>query len=82
MRIENRTSEQKIDVLLGLFIDGVLSDSLNWQYPKMDGSSKMGHYMLGDVSETAQMSWSIASAYLISNALGGMITSRTLNELL
>lgn len=59
----------------GLFIDGVLSDSLNWQYPKMDGSSKMGHYMVGDVSETAQMSWSIASAYLISNALGMMIVS-------
>ncbi|KAI0700338.1 beach-domain-containing protein [Cytidiella melzeri] len=53
-----------------LFIDGVLSDAVNWQYPKMDMATKLGHYTVGDLSESGKMSWSIASAYIISTALG------------
>lgn len=60
---------ERPDHVQGLFIDGVLSDSVNWQYPKLD-SSKVGHYTVGDTNEFAQMSWCMASAYLISAALG------------
>ncbi|EKM53226.1 uncharacterized protein PHACADRAFT_210920 [Phanerochaete carnosa HHB-10118-sp] len=54
----------------GLFIDGVLSDAMNWQYPRAEGSSKDGVYTVGDATETASMSWALASAYFLSSPLG------------
>lgn len=54
----------------GLFIDGVLSDAMNWQYPKHGGLAKDGTYIIGDATEAASMSWAFASAYLVSTPLG------------
>ncbi|KAJ3536167.1 hypothetical protein NM688_g6872 [Phlebia brevispora] len=53
-----------------LFFDGVLVDVLHFAYPRSDGMSKAGLYTIGDPRETAQMSWSIASAHLISGPVG------------
>ncbi|GLB40924.1 putative WD40 repeats [Lyophyllum shimeji] len=52
-----------------LFVDGVLSDTLNWAYPKPE-TPQPGAYIIGDASTSAQMSWCIASAYLLTIPLG------------
>lgn len=46
---------------------------MNWQYPKVDGLAKDGSYVIGDASESACMSWGLASAYLISSPLGRVL---------
>ncbi|KAL4252230.1 hypothetical protein ABKN59_005526 [Abortiporus biennis] len=49
-----------------LFIDGALSDSVHWHYPKSDGFHKSSYCLVGDDDEEADMSWCLASAYLLS----------------
>lgn len=56
--------------LSGLFVDGGLTDSVNWQYPRPDAVVREALYTIGDSSELSCMSWSIASAYIISLPLG------------
>ncbi|OBZ78370.1 Beige 1 [Grifola frondosa] len=53
---------------LRLFVDGSLTDSVNWSYPKTDLSTPRS-YVIGDNSSSANMSWCIASSYLISSPL-------------
>lgn len=53
----------------GLFIDGVPSDSLQWAYPKFDETSP-ATFMVGDDVTAVESSWCVASAYLLSVALG------------
>lgn len=57
------------DRVLGLFLDGVLSDSLQWAYPKFDEASP-ANFMVGDDVAAVESSWCVASAYLLSVALG------------
>ena len=54
----------------GLFIDGALTDTLDWNYPKPESFAQMGTFVIGDISEEARMSWCLASSYLISAPLG------------
>ena len=54
----------------GLFVDGALSDTLNWSYPKPEPTLQTGAFVIGDASKGAKMSWCIASAYLIASSLG------------
>ncbi|KAG2135261.1 hypothetical protein DEU56DRAFT_888131 [Suillus clintonianus] len=51
-----------------LFIDGVLSDSFQWSYPKFDEASP-ATFMVGDDVAAVESSWCVASAYLLSIAL-------------
>lgn len=51
-------------------MDGVLSDTLNWNYPKTESLSQAGAYMIGDPSQRTGMSWCIASTYLLASPLG------------
>ncbi|KAG2346496.1 beach-domain-containing protein [Suillus weaverae] len=51
-----------------LFVDGVLSDSLRWPYPKFDEMSP-ATFMVGDDVAAVESSWCVASAYLLSVAL-------------
>lgn len=53
---------------VSLFLDGVLSDSLQWAYLKFDGASP-ANFMVGDDVATGESSWCVASAYLLSVAL-------------
>lgn len=55
---------------LGLFIDGVLNDTANWQYPKAESGPQRAAYTVGDTAPTAKMSWCLASSYLLSIPLG------------
>ena len=43
---------------------------MNVAYPRIEHSHKDGTYTIGDASETASMSWALASAYLIVSPLG------------
>jgi hypothetical protein len=56
--------------VLGLFVDGILTDTLNWNYPGPESSAQLGTYEIGDTSEKARMSWCLASSYLLSAPLG------------
>ncbi|KAG1855169.1 hypothetical protein DFJ58DRAFT_716258 [Suillus subalutaceus] len=51
-----------------LFVDGILSDSLQWAYPKFHNMSP-ATFMVGDDVATVESSWCVASAYLLSVAL-------------
>ncbi|KAG1745693.1 hypothetical protein EDB19DRAFT_1927133 [Suillus lakei] len=51
-----------------VFVDGVLSDSLQWAYPKFDEASP-ATLMVGDDVAAVESSWCVASAYLLSVAL-------------
>lgn len=54
-----------------LFMDGVLQDMLNWQYPKIESTPQQMAYSIGSTEEgEGQMSWSLASAYLFSIPVG------------
>jgi len=53
----------------GFFIDGILVDIRNWQYPRPDNSPQTINYTFGDNSKSASASYCIASTYLISNPL-------------
>ena len=57
-------------LFVGLFIDGVLNDTINWPYPKTEGAPQTGKYTVGDESDAAKMSWSVASSYMLSVPLG------------
>jgi hypothetical protein len=54
-----------------LYIDGVLNDGLNWNYPKFDSTPQAVQYVLGDDSNKTRMSWCIASAHLMGFPFGG-----------
>ncbi|KIK63270.1 hypothetical protein GYMLUDRAFT_196894 [Collybiopsis luxurians FD-317 M1] len=51
-----------------LFIDGALTDTVNWQYPKATSVSSPPaiQYVLGDSSKDATMSWCFASTYVLA----------------
>ncbi|KAG7440786.1 beach-domain-containing protein [Guyanagaster necrorhizus] len=53
-----------------LFIDGVLVETLMWAYPRSDLSAQSVEYVVGSSDSEAQMSWCIATAYLITRPLG------------
>ncbi len=53
-----------------MFVDGVMNDSLTWAYPKSVFSAASTEYVLGSEDSDAQMSWCIATAYLISLPIG------------
>ncbi len=57
---------------LGLFIDGTLSDSVNWQYPKQEGA-KAGVMVVGDNDPSASMSWCTTSSYLVASPLSELL---------
>ncbi|KAH8809671.1 beach-domain-containing protein [Flagelloscypha sp. PMI_526] len=58
---------------LRIFIDGVLSDSHNLLYPKMDSSAQTLNYTLGDFTSSTRLSWCLASAHLFSVPLNDEI---------
>ncbi|RPD65419.1 beach-domain-containing protein [Lentinus tigrinus ALCF2SS1-7] len=51
-----------------LFIDGMMVDSLQWQYPRGDANVDRP-YIVGDSSTGAVLNWCMASAYLLSQPL-------------
>ncbi|KZT02850.1 beach-domain-containing protein [Laetiporus sulphureus 93-53] len=53
---------------LRVFIDGILTDALNWHYPKPDSSTN-GKYIIGDDIETTSLGWCVASAYFIASPI-------------
>ncbi|TFK23845.1 beach-domain-containing protein [Coprinopsis marcescibilis] len=56
-----------------LFIDGVLHDMLNWQYPKGEASSTRLEYLIGNhdrLHGSGGLKWSLASAYFLSMPIG------------
>ncbi|KAK7042535.1 hypothetical protein R3P38DRAFT_3448691 [Favolaschia claudopus] len=53
-----------------LYIDGVLNDGLNWNYPKFESQPQAVKYIIGDDSKKTRMSWCIASAHLIAFPFG------------
>ena len=57
----------------GLFMDGVLADAMNFSYPKAEGFHRDGVYTIGDATESATMSWALASSYFLSTPLGTRI---------
>ncbi len=59
-----------IIVKSGLFIDGILVETLTWAYPRPDLSAQSVEYAVGSNDPDAQMSWCIATAYLIARPLG------------
>ena len=61
-------------IMSGLFVDGALCDMLSWPYPKPESSLQTGTYTIGDTSEAADMSWCLASAYLLATPLGTHLT--------
>ncbi|KII85493.1 hypothetical protein PLICRDRAFT_44793 [Plicaturopsis crispa FD-325 SS-3] len=53
-----------------LFMDGVLHDTMNLPYPRIESAAQTGTYTLGDLSDGASVSWCLASAYLLSTPIG------------
>ncbi|KAJ7700350.1 beach-domain-containing protein [Mycena rosella] len=53
-----------------LYIDGVLNDGFNWNYPKFESQPQVIKYILGDDTKKTRMSWCIASAHLMSFPFG------------
>ncbi|KAJ6565477.1 beach-domain-containing protein [Mycena vulgaris] len=53
-----------------LYIDGVLNDGFNWNYPKFESQPQAIKYVLGDDSKKTRMSWCIASAHLMAFPFG------------
>ncbi|KAF7343336.1 hypothetical protein MVEN_01765900 [Mycena venus] len=53
-----------------LYIDGVLNDGMNWNYPKFESQPQAVRYVLGDDSKKTRMSWCIASAHLMAFPFG------------
>ena len=85
MRIDHRTllsvraSEMLLQFFLtghdlGVFVDGILCDTLQWGYPKLDEASP-ATFMVGDDVAAVDSSWCFASAYLLSVALGKCLPS-------
>ncbi|KAJ7130393.1 beach-domain-containing protein [Mycena epipterygia] len=53
-----------------LYLDGVLNDGVNWNYPKFESQPQAMKYVLGDDVKKTRMSWCIASAHLMSFPFG------------
>ncbi|EPQ51421.1 beach-domain-containing protein [Gloeophyllum trabeum ATCC 11539] len=53
-----------------IYIDGVLTETLNWQYPKSLYTAGVGTYLLGDDVESTRARWCITSTFLLSSPLG------------
>ncbi|KAK0186450.1 beach-domain-containing protein [Armillaria mellea] len=53
-----------------LFIDGILVEALTWAYPRPDLLTHSVEYVVGSNVPEAQMSWCIATAYLVARPLG------------
>ncbi|KAF9067929.1 beach-domain-containing protein [Rhodocollybia butyracea] len=50
-----------------LFIDGVLTDTVHWNYPKASSSAQaVLQYVIGDSSKDATMDWCFSSCYMIA----------------
>ncbi|EJC99617.1 beach-domain-containing protein [Fomitiporia mediterranea MF3/22] len=58
-----------------VFVDGVLSDSRQWAYPRTESTTQTIRYIVGsnDSTLSPRMSWSIASSYLLSLPLSDEI---------
>ena len=69
-------------IMPGLFVDGALCDMLSWPYHKPESSLQNGTYTIGDTSEAADMSWCLASAYLLAAPLGTYLTRSSFPVLL
>jgi hypothetical protein len=54
------------DGAVGIFIDGVLTTGVNWQYPKPLSTSLPGAYVVGDDDALGNASWCLASTHLFS----------------
>ena len=54
---------------LGVFVDGVLSETFDWTYPSIHDNC-VGEFALGDKRPDRASSWCIVSAYLLSTPLG------------
>ncbi|TFK55260.1 beach-domain-containing protein [Heliocybe sulcata] len=52
-----------------VFVDGLLTDTANWAYPKSESITAVGTYVLGDDSESANGTLCITSSYLLSHPL-------------
>ncbi|KAM6494725.1 hypothetical protein JOM56_009348 [Amanita muscaria] len=57
-----------------LFIDGTLADTIQSAYPKPGSVPGLGQYILGDDSDSTQLSWCISSAYFMSVPLSDDIS--------
>ncbi|KIJ42154.1 hypothetical protein M422DRAFT_209006 [Sphaerobolus stellatus SS14] len=56
-----------------IFLDGVLTSTLNWSYPKFEpGLNEQLIYNIGDLAPMS-MSWSLASAYLLCATLANEV---------
>ncbi|CAK5278628.1 unnamed protein product [Mycena citricolor] len=53
-----------------LYLDGVLNDGFNWNYPKFESQPQTIKYIIGEDSNKTRMSWSIASAHLMAFPFG------------
>ncbi|KAJ7143646.1 beach-domain-containing protein [Mycena filopes] len=53
-----------------LYIDGVLNDGLNWNYPKLESAAQPVTYIIGDDTKKTRMSWCVASAHLMAFPFG------------
>ena len=49
----------------GLFVDGNMTDSVQWPYPRGDSTIDTP-YVIGDSTHGACLNWCIASSYLLS----------------
>ena len=54
---------------LGVFVDGVLGETLDWAYPNIHENC-VGEFSLGDTRPDRASGWCIVSAYLLSTTLG------------
>ncbi|KAF8652783.1 hypothetical protein AX16_004175 [Volvariella volvacea WC 439] len=60
-------SQRYMNPTIRLFIDGVLFDTAQCQYPKPESTSQTLSYVIGD--NDVPMSWCIASAYFIASPI-------------
>lgn len=54
---------------LGLFVDGVIQDGINWAYPRPDSKPQVLTYTIGNGIAGKSPSWCISSAYLIATPI-------------
>jgi hypothetical protein len=52
----------------GMFVDGALTDAMQWVYPKLEPVPQTGTWILGDTAGSP-LSWSLASAHVLSMPL-------------
>lgn len=63
-----------------LFIDGHLADTSDVPYPRLDNSLSTV-YFIGDISNNAQASWALASAYLLSVTLREWLSTPSIKSI-